>query len=352
VYKDVQRIGNLSKDGVFIYNLKTAAFLYINEAFADIFAIGKERLMQKPALVLPFLRTEDTFYLRHRMKELERKHTIVNAEFRLYFDDGNVKHLSCDAYLMEDNTIVTGFVKDFSKEKEHEDFIVNYGAKKDTLLDMLTHNLSGPLYLSHNILNWLQEQYKDKAPGEISAQLRLIQDNTKECLDIVNDFLRQEHMESQRIYVKKTRFDVIERITATLDKIIATNKNKKFQLITNLENLNINTDSVKFFQAIHNLVSNAIKFTSEHGQIDILVEETDSTFIVRVRDNGIGIPTSLHPLLFDKRTSSARKGVNNESSSGLGLSIVKALVELLDGKVFFESKENGGSVFSIELPKD
>lgn len=145
---------------------------------------------------------------------------------------------------------------------------------------------------------------------------------------------------------------MIERITATLDKLIATNKSKKFQLITKLENLNINTDSVKFFQIIHNLVSNAIKFTSEHGQIDILVEETNNTFIVRVRDNGIGIPTVLHPSLFDKRTSSARKGLNNESSSGLGLSIVKALVELLDGKVFFESKENGGSVFSIELPKD
>jgi two-component system sensor histidine kinase VicK len=347
----IQRIGELSKDGVFIYTLKAASFEYINNAFAAIFNIGREKLLAEAKLVLPLVRSEDTYYLRHQLSELQQTNSITNTEFRLHFDDGSVKHLSCDAYLV-DNTIVTGFVKDISKEKEHEDYIINYGAKKDTLLDMMTHNLSGPLVLTQNILRWMQETNRENSPENINAHLRLIEENTKHCLDIVNDFLKQEHLESEKIYVKKTRFDVLERIVATLDKLIAANRDKRFRLITDLTNLNITTDSVKFFQIIHNLVSNAIKFTPGNGQIDILVEETNTTFIIRVRDNGIGVPAHLQASLFDKRTSSRRNGLNNESSSGLGLSIVKTLVELLGGKVWVESEAEKGSVFSIELPKD
>jgi len=216
----------------------------------------------------------------------------------------------------------------------------------------MTHNLSGPLMLSQNILRWMQETYKNKTPGEISSQLLLIQENTRQCLDIINDFLKEEHIESEKIYVKKTRFDLLERIRVTLEKLVLTNRNKKFRLITDLENLNICTDSVKFFQAVHNLVSNAIKFTSEAGEIDIIVEETEKTFIISVRDNGIGIPLALQEKLFERKTPSGRPGINNEASTGLGLSIVKALVELMDGKVSFQSEEGHGAVFSIELPKD
>jgi two-component system, OmpR family, sensor histidine kinase VicK len=349
---DIQRIGKLSDDGVFIYDLNAGSFVYLNDAFSEIFSISKERLLQQSKLVLPCIWSEDTYYLRQRLSELKEHHTIKNTEFRLHFEDGTIRHLCCDAYLMDDAKFVAGFIKDFTKEKEHEDYIINYGAKKDTLLDMMSHNLSGPLTLTQNILLWMQDTYKDNASEEINSQLHLIRENTRHCLDIVNEFLKQEHLESERIYVKKTRFDVVARVIATLDKLIATNKHKQFRLVTDLENLNINTDSVKFFQIVHNLVSNAIKFTPDNGQIDILLEETESSFIMRVRDNGIGIPRGLHPTLFDRRTMSARNGLNNESSSGLGLSIVKILADLLGGKVWFETAENKGSVFSVELPKD
>ena len=351
MYNDIRRLGDLSKDGVFIYDPGKGAFRYINEAFANMFQLDKKALQEQPKLMFPLIRSEDAFYLRHRLSELEQDKTINNTELRLYFEDTSVRHLSCDAYIMDESSWV-GFVKDISKEKEHEDYIIDYGAKKDTLLDMMTHNLSGPLHLSQNILRWMQEHYKDKTPGEIHSQLHIIHENTKQCLDIVNDFLKQEHLESERVYVKKSRFDVLDRIVATLDKLIATNKSKKFTLSTNLKNLNICTDSVKFFQIIHNLVSNAIKFTPDNGEINIVVEETDATFIVRIKDNGIGIPLRLQPTLFDRKTSSSRDGLNNEMSTGIGLSIVKRLVSLLDGKIWFESEENKGTTFSVEFPKD
>lgn len=352
MYQDIRQIGELSKDGVFIYDLDKEGFEYINDNFAALFNLDRKLLIQQPRLTIPLIRSEDTFYLNSRLADLKKNKTVSGTEFRLQFEDGRIRHLSCDAFILGHASLMAGFVKDITKDKEHEDYIINYGAKKDTLLDMMTHNLSGPLLLSQNILAWMQETYKHKTPGEISSQLLLIQENTRHCLDIINDFLKEEHLESERIYVKKTRFDLLERIKATLEKLIATNKNKTFRLITDLENLNICTDSVKFFQVIHNLLSNAIKFSPENARIDLIVEETPATFIIRVRDSGIGIPVNLHGRLFEKRTPSGRKGINNEPSSGLGLSIVKALVELMEGKVYFESEEHKGSTFSIELPKE
>jgi two-component system, OmpR family, sensor histidine kinase VicK len=350
-HNDIRRIGDLSKDGVFIYDINAGRFSYVNETFAETFNTTADQLKEQPKLVLPFIRTEDADYLRHRFTDLVRDHSIINAEFRLHLSDGRIRHLCCDAYLLNDS-LTAGFVKDVTKEKEHEDYIINYGAKKDTLLDMMTHNLSGPLYLSKHILHWIQSTYKGNTPIEISTELKMIQSNTQECIDIIDDFLKAEHMESERIYVKKTRFDVLERIAATLEKIIVTNKNKRFRLITDLKNLNISTDSVKFFQIIHNLISNSIKFTPDNGEIDIIVEEKETSFVISVRDNGIGIPSSMHETLFSKNTPAGREGLNKEKSSGLGLHIVRMLAGLLNGKVSFKSEENKGSTFSIELPKE
>ncbi len=349
---DIEQIGELAREGVFIYDLNKQSFRYINSAFAKLFKASKEDLLLEPGLMLPMIKTEDDYYLRHCFSILKEKKSVNSVEFRLQLDNGAIKHLSCDAYLLQQSTAIAGFVRDVTMDKEHENYIVDYGAQKDTLLDMLSHNLAGPLALSKDIIHWMQQSQKTKDPEEINSHLHMIQDNTQHCLDIVNDFLKEEHLESERIYIKKTRFDVLDRIVNTVDKMIATNKSKKFQLLTDLENLNITTDSVKFFQIIHNLVSNSVKFTPVNGQIDVIVEEEEKVFIVRVRDNGIGIPVHLHSKVFERRSAARRGGLNNELSTGIGLSIVKTLVGLLGGKIWFESEENKGSTFSLEFPKD
>lgn len=351
-YSEIRRIGSLSHDGVFIYKVDERRFHYINAAFSEIFYVNHEDVYAQSRLLLDLIISEDQHYLQSRFSDLIHTGCITSTEFRIKISSGLHKHVSCDAYVLDNNTTIIGFVKDVSRIKEHENYIITYGAKKDTLLDMMTHNLYGPLNLSQSILNKLQDSYRGEQYKDINAHIQLIQSITQECVDIVSNFLREEHQESERIIIKKSRFDIVERVRATLSKLVETNHDKNFTLITKLDNLYINADSVKFFQIVHNLISNSIKFTPEGGQIDITLEENEEDFTVSVKDNGIGIPETFRPFIFQRNEEVQRQGLKGEKSIGLGLPIVKNLVELMSGEIWFDSTEGKGAVFFVRFPKE
>ena len=97
-------------------------------------------------------------------------------------------------------------------------------------------------------------------------------------------------------------------------------------------------------------MSNAIKFTKKQGHVKVHLEKLDKTFLITVADDGIGIPRSLHPILFKKYTKAGREGIEGEESVGLGMWIVKLLTEAHGGTVWFESAVEKGSTFYVEIP--
>lgn len=349
-HDEIRLIGEKSADGVFVYLVKEQYFSYTNEVFNRMFQYNPNGT---PSIdfVLKLVLSEDKDYLLSRFKELVNTGALNSAEFRLKHSDKQLAHFCCDVFMTGENTI-TGFVKDITKAKEHENYLVEYTAKKDAFLDMITHNLSGPLYLSKNILGWLQKSMTKNDVAHLETLLNLLSENTEQCIDIVNDFLHEEHIESQQVYVRKTRFNAVEKIKPILEKLRDMNPDKKFFFESVRQDVNILSDSVKFFQIIHNLLSNAIKFTPADGKITISVTEEDKSYIFTISDNGIGVPEKLIPFLFNKRGAAGREGLQGEKSNGIGLFVVKKLVELLDGEIWFESSENSGSSFFVKLPKD
>ncbi len=104
---------------------------------------------------------------------------------------------------------------------------------------------------------------------------------------------------------------------------------------------------------ITNLISNSIKFTHDDGVITVRVEDKEErgTVLISVADNGIGIPNKYHTSLFDKFIRARRPGLRQEASIGLGMSIIKTIVEWHKGKIWFESKENEGTTFYVQILK-
>lgn len=124
-----------------------------------------------------------------------------------------------------------------------------------------------------------------------------------------------------------------------------------FELTNSHPNIYAEVDSMKFIQVINNLISNAIKFTYDNGLIHIHVEDKSGSVLISVRDNGIGIPPKYQPVLFDKFTKARRPGIRGGESVGLGMSIIKTIVDLHNGNIWFESEENKGTTFFIEIPR-
>jgi two-component system sensor histidine kinase VicK len=344
------KAGELTGNGVAIYNLKKRSFEYTNDNFRTIFETGTEQLRDGEFLI-KLIHSEDLDYLKSKYQELLQHGFLEPTEFRLYFPDDRIKYLSAFMLMLESGSLIAAIISDISQPKLHEDYLINYTVRKDAMLDMLTHNLSGPLQLSKDIITSIKQGLSEEKSDEVKKLVSIIQENTQQCIDIVDDFLREEHVESTYVYVKKSRFDAIERLRVLMEKLGEINRDKKFTLDTSLHSLNISSDPVKFFQVLHNVLSNAIKFTEAHSEIIVQVQELDGNFQVIVKDTGVGVPEELKPLLFKGRVT-GRAGLKGERSFGMGLSITFRLVELMKGKIWFESELGKGSTFFIQLPKE
>jgi two-component system, OmpR family, sensor histidine kinase VicK len=106
----------------------------------------------------------------------------------------------------------------------------------------------------------------------------------------------------------------------------------------------------KIWRVISNLISNAIKFSPSGASIIVRITEKDDQVIIAVEDNGIGIPENLRDQVFNMFTTAQRPGTGGERSFGLGLSICKQIMDLFHGKIWFENKKEGGTIFFISLP--
>lgn len=124
----------------------------------------------------------------------------------------------------------------------------------------------------------------------------------------------------------------------------------KIEFSSAYKNVIVLLDQAKFIQVIDNLVSNAIKFTPDGGHIYLKVYKQQTGWVVvSVQDTGIGIPEKYHAQLFEKFNGARRAGLKGQPSGGLGMSIIKTIINWHDGMITFSSEPGLGTTFFIHL---
>jgi two-component system, OmpR family, sensor histidine kinase VicK len=344
----IKDIGRLSSDGILVYDLSENQVNYCNNALGKILGMPKTEIINSDVLRKALL--DDDALRNDKLYELKSTLKISNVELRVRSNEQ--KYISLDAYYISKANVIVALVKDISKAKQHSNYIIDFGAKKDAILDMVAHNLSGPLNVTYNLLDAVDRLSKDQQSKKVDNYTHLIRENTQQCIDVINSLLREEHLVSENIHVESNRFDVISKLKIVVDRLKEFAEEKEVKIVAREKELFVTADDVKFFQVVHNLISNAFKFTGRNGKISVEVINLQETFQIKVTDDGIGIPEYLHPHLFKKNTPAGRLGLKGEKSIGMGLYIVKKLVKLMRGTVDFESAENEGTVFIIEIPKN
>ncbi|WP_146901241.1 two-component regulator propeller domain-containing protein [Adhaeribacter aerolatus] len=222
----------------------------------------------------------------------------------------------------------------------------------------VSHEFRTPLTL---ILTPLEKIIKNTTDEGQKSHLLLMHRNARRLLNLVNQLLDFRRMEVQEIHLQPTKADIICFIKETAFSFsdLSEKKNIRFNLVSEVEQLEILFDPDKLEKILFNLLSNAFKFTPEGGEISLNLHLTAATrkngksgqqLIIKVKDSGIGIPAENHEKIFRQFFQSDVPGSMVNQGSGIGLAITKKFVRLHGGTITVQSQPGEGSCFTVVLP--
>ena len=226
---------------------------------------------------------------------------------------------------------------------------------KDAILSIVSHDLKNLIGSIYSIIDLLRFEVLSE---KTESYLNMIDNTTQKALQLVKDILEANAIETSNFKLKLEPFNLKEILSSFVYSFKLNSETKKIDLKVCLskDNVIVFIQQDRFWQIFNNLIHNAIKFTNTGGNITIsteIVYDKEKVFaFIKISDTGIGIPEDLLPIIFDKFTKAKRKGTQGESTVGLGLSIVKRLVELHNGEIFVKSIVNTGTEFVIKLPAE
>lgn len=345
-----------------------------NQAAERLFGYSSEEMIGQSILriIPPELHPEED----HILAELRRGNRIERYETERVHKDGRRLHISLTISPLRDASgKVIGAAKvahDVTELRERQAQLKQVAADrelllqsersaraeaerlsrlKDEFLATLSHELRTPL---NAIQGWTQIlRHHNASPEDFKRGLEAIDRNVRSQTQIVNDLLDMSRIISGHVLLEVRPMNLPEAIQAALDSVRPSADSKGIRIQTLLDTRlgPVRGDPHRLQQVLWNLLANAIKFTPKGGRVTVTLERVDSHVEVTVEDNGIGIDPEFLPYVFD-RFRQADAGIGRRYGGlGLGLSIVKSLVELHGGSVRAKSLgKDRGSSFTVALP--
>jgi signal transduction histidine kinase len=221
---------------------------------------------------------------------------------------------------------------------------------KDEFLAMLGHELRNPLSAISSASSLLG--MPGVGPDSVGRARVIIQRQSQHLSRIVDDLLDLSRAMSGKILLARKRLDIATLVSSCLDTFRATGRTNGYDIDAQLTPGWVDGDATRLEQIATNLIDNALKYTPAGGRIEITAAAIGTEVVLRVSDSGVGIAPDLLPHVFDVFVQGAISIDRSQGGLGIGLSLVRRLVELHGGTVSASSPGNsGGSTFEIRLPR-
>jgi signal transduction histidine kinase len=234
--------------------------------------------------------------------------------------------------------------KEHSNLTESNEKLKKLNEEKNTFLGIAAHDLKNPI----TTINIISETLLDKKNINLmnpDDMIKMIHEANKKSLDLINGLLDVSRIESGTINVKLQRLKYVNfaKKWIEINQLLATKK--EIDIILEAENYGIEAqfDSVYMEEVFNNLLTNAIKYSYKNGKIKVRISKLEDKVLTEIIDNGVGISENEISNLFQPFTKSSSKPTYGESSTGLGLTIVKKIISLHNGEVGIKSKLNEGT---------
>jgi len=342
-----QAILNSIADGVVVFDTEWNAIM-ANPALRGMLDLPLDQIVNKNFRELiehPYLSARSRNLLNAMME-----HDTQPPSFRIEWDKKTLSISAAQVYdYSKDRYTNIGTVtvfRDFTREAEVEKL-------KSTFVAIVSHELRTPL----NAILGYAEMFKEAVYGPMndkqSNMAERIMKNTQRLLRLINDLLDQAQMEAGKLTIQMSPVrpaELLENLHGVMDKI-AYDKGLKLtsEIEDNLPEV-LNGDGARLQQILVNLVNNGVKFTDK-GTVHVrLFCPPGSRWGIEVSDTGSGIPEAEIPHIFDTFRQVDAAATRVHGGFGLGLSIVRQLVNLMNGEINVQSKLDMGSIFTITLP--
>lgn len=169
---------------------------------------------------------------------------------------------------------------------------------------------------------------------------------------LVDNLSSLAKLEQANLNINKTKFNLSEELRKIFKSFEPLFIKENFKISSDLApDVEVSMDKDKLKQIMYNLLSNALKYLKEHGQVTVILKNESDNIIIQVKDNGLGIPEKDLPYIFERFYRSDVSRNKGTGGSGIGLTITKAMVEAHNGRIYVESKLGEGSTFTIKFPK-
>lgn len=339
-------------DSIFLKD-KHGVFRHCNKVFAENRNMTKEDIIGK---------TEKDINTPHdkiKKYEIEEKN-IMKTKSKLISnnssisDDGRVRYFeTVKVPMLDSNKVVSGVLgisRDISHRKEAE---LEFESLRMEFFANLSHEFKTPLNLIFSSIQLMEAITKrNNHDEEYKKYTNIIRQNSYRLLKMVNNLIDSTRLNAGCLEYNPQNYNIVEFIENICDSVQSYAKEEGIKLIfdTNVEEKIMAFDLEKMDRIILNLLSNAIKYNTENGIIYVKLDIDDKNLNMSIKDSGIGIPKDKLEEVFTLFKQVNNRITKPSEGSGIGLSIVKSLVDLHGGTIKVDSEEKVGSEFKIVIP--
>ncbi len=342
--------------------------MFVTPKCSELFEISSHELFTSQSM-MNIVHPKDRTEVENAFRDSQVTGKPLNIEYRVIYSDNKIRWICVRGKTYLDSKgnprNITGIVRGISdneisneelsivyaREKKARDEAEEANRAKDFFLAVVSHELRSPL---NAILGWSKILLTKEVDKETTKNaLETIEKSARSQAKLIEDLLDSARVASGKLRMEFRSINLYEIIktVCNLQKSIAEAKKINLEFHSDKDNVQVFGDAARLQQVFNNLLSNALKFTKEGNNIQVDVKTGDEIVQVFVKDTGQGISAETLPTIFNQFHQGDESTTRDSSGLGLGLSIVKILVEKHQGKVWVESEGIGhGSTFIVTLP--
>jgi PAS domain S-box-containing protein len=323
----------------------------INNAAENLFGWTSNELVQKDASVKILIRPEYHADFDTQWQQLiASRAPLAHLKIRNPRRDG--LEVVCDwnvTPLVNTEGGVVGVIaqgQDITRQMEAEQL-------KKEFTSTLSHELRTPLTSIIGSLQLINSGVLGNMDPEVAELTGVAERNGQRLLDLINDILDIEKIESGKLSLvpELVTLDELVGESLVLNKGFAERFQVRYEPRGALLPVQVKADRKRLLQVMTNLLSNAAKFSPAGEAVEVTMEDLGARVRISVHDHGPGIPENFRARIFGRFAQADSSATRQKGGTGLGLAICKRLIEMMDGRIGFTDRDGGGSVFYFELPK-